>query len=92
MGFGILGYCPGTTMGAVGQGSLDALLGGIPGMLLGAGVYAAIYPRLRDGVLKKGSFGDRTIPEMLGLKPAIGVTLAFIIIIGFLFALEKMGY
>ena len=27
-GFAILGYCPGTLMGAVGQGSVDALLGG----------------------------------------------------------------
>ncbi len=34
VGFGILGYCPGTMIGAVGQGSLDALFGGLPGMLL----------------------------------------------------------
>ena len=28
IGFGLLGYCPGTMAGAAGQGSLDALLGG----------------------------------------------------------------
>jgi len=29
LGFGILGYCPGTVVGAVAQGSLDALFGGV---------------------------------------------------------------
>ena len=32
VGFGTLGYCPGTVMGAVGQGALDALFGGLIGM------------------------------------------------------------
>jgi len=36
IGFGILGYCPGTLVGAIGQGSLDALFGGMIGLLIGA--------------------------------------------------------
>ena len=53
VGFGILGYCPGTLAGAVGQGSLDALLGGLVGILIGAGIFASLYPRLDILVLKK---------------------------------------
>ena len=39
IGWGLLGYCPGTSLGALGEGRIDALWG-IGGMLLGAGVYA----------------------------------------------------
>jgi hypothetical protein len=50
VGFGILGYCPGTMVGAVGQGSLDALFGGIIGMLIGAGIFSEMYPKLERGI------------------------------------------
>lgn len=36
VGFAVLGYCPGTIMGAIGQGSLDALTGGFVGILIGS--------------------------------------------------------
>jgi len=45
LGFGTLGYCPGTVAGAVGQGSLDALFGGVVGIFIGAGLFAHLYPR-----------------------------------------------
>ena len=35
VGLAILGYCPGTSAGAAGQGSLDALVGGVGGMIAG---------------------------------------------------------
>ena len=66
IGFAILGYCPGTLAGAVGQGSLDALLGGGPGILTGAAVYAAVYPRLAKSVLNTGQFEKDTLPELTG--------------------------
>src|SRR4030067_839035 len=39
-GFAVLGHCPGTLAGAVGQGSLGALFGGLAGILLGAGLFS----------------------------------------------------
>lgn len=65
LGFGLLGYCPGTAAGASGQGSLDALFGGVGGMLLGTAFYSEIYPRIEASVLRWGSFGDITLPELL---------------------------
>ena len=65
VGFAILGYCPGTMIGAVGQGSLDALFGGLPGMLLGTGLFAALYPILEKKILNKGYFGEITLPQLL---------------------------
>ena len=52
LGFALLGYCPGTIAGAIGNGYLDALVGGLTGILLGSGLLAAAYPRLRSGILK----------------------------------------
>jgi hypothetical protein len=65
VGFGILGYCPGTMVGAVGQGSLDALFGGIVGMLIGAGIFSEMYPKLERNILNKGYFGELTWPQLL---------------------------
>ena len=81
VGFAILGYCPGTTAGAVGQGSLDALLAGVPGMVFGAALYAKIYPRLASGILNAGSFGAKTLPDLLGMSPwpVIGIVAGIII-------------
>ena len=68
VGFGLLGYCPGTVVGAAAQGGLDALLGGIPGILLGAGLFAAAYPALKSRLLDKGVFIRLTLPELLGVN------------------------
>lgn len=64
-GFALLGYCPGTIAGAIGNGFLDALAGGLTGILLGSGFFAALYPRLKDGILKWGYYGDVTLPRLL---------------------------
>lgn len=90
-GFGLLGYCPGTALGAVGQGSLDALFGGVAGMLLGAGVYAAMYPRVRERVLPYGSFGDVTVPELLRINPGFTVVGAGVILGALLLLIETAG-
>ena len=91
VGFGLLGYCPGTLMGAAGEGYLDALLGGIPGVLLGASLFAALYPRLEKIVLKKGDIGTVTVPELLKINPWRIITPFCLIIIILLIWLEKAG-
>lgn len=91
LGFGILGYCPGTAAGAVGQGSLDALFGGILGILIGAGIFAAAYPALQKPVLERGDFGARTIPEILKLNAWVVVAVVAAAIFALLCFLEKSG-
>jgi len=67
VGWAILGYCPGTSAGALGEGRYDALWG-ILGMLLGAGLYAESYPEIKLTVLTWGDFGKITLPEILGVN------------------------
>ncbi|MGZ3595729.1 MAG: YeeE/YedE thiosulfate transporter family protein [Syntrophales bacterium] len=67
LGWGILGYCPGTQMGALGEGRWDALWG-IIGMIFGAALFAEAYPFLKATVLTWGDFGKITIPQILGVN------------------------
>jgi len=91
LGFGSLGYCPGTVAGAVGQGSLDALFGGVVGILIGAGLFAHLYPRLRVGILSKGNFGDVTLPQLLKVHPWVVVVLVVAMLVGLLWWIESSG-
>jgi hypothetical protein len=89
--FAVLGYCPGTAVGAVGQGSLDALFGGIPGILIGSGLYAVLYPRMLKSVLMVGDCGTLTLPELLKVNPWVVVLPAAILLTAVLFLFEVAG-
>lgn len=67
LGWGILGYCPGTQLGALGEGRWDTVWG-IIGMLFGAALFAEAYPFLKETVLTWGDFGKITIPQVLGIS------------------------
>ena len=67
VGWGMLGYCPGTSAGALGEGRWDALWG-ILGMLAGAALFAEAYPVLKTTVLTWGNLGKITIPQILGVS------------------------
>ncbi len=66
-GWGLLGYCPGTAAGALGEGRWDALCG-ILGMLVGAAIFAEAYPALKTSVLSWGNFGKITLPQILNVS------------------------
>lgn len=64
-GFALLGLCPGTAAGAVGTGSVHALFG-VWGMLLGAGAFASLYPKL-EGFMNSSDQGPVTLPQWSGI-------------------------
>jgi uncharacterized protein len=67
LGWGLIGYCPGTSMGALGEGRLDALWG-IIGMLTGAALFAETFPLMKQTVLAWGNLGKITIPQVFGVN------------------------
>jgi uncharacterized protein len=91
IGFALLGYCPGTVAGAVGTGALDALAGGMVGMVIGAGIFADAYPKLRATVLQRGPFPAVTVPEFLHLPPWVVIVLLEIAMIVLLLVLGHFG-
>ena len=90
VGWGLLGYCPGTAMGALGEGRWDAL-SGLAGMLVGAALFAEAYTGLRETVLTWGDFGQVTLPGVLGVSHWIIVPLYVIAALAFFRWLEKKG-
>jgi hypothetical protein len=91
IGFALLGYCPGTIAGAVGNGYLDAIVGGLAGILIGAGLFAALYPQLSQGILNKGDFGDLTLPRLFNVNDWIVVGPVAVLIFLLLYWLERAG-
>jgi len=91
IGFALLGYCPGTIAAALGNGWLDALAGGLPGILIGSGLLAAVYPKLKTRVFPAGAFGDLTLPRLFKVNDWV-VIIPLVIFIGAIFwLLERAG-
>jgi uncharacterized protein len=92
VGFALLGYCPGTVAGAAGTGALDALFGGMVGLVIGTGIFADLYPRLKNGILKKGPFPTITVQELLHLPVWIVIVFMEVAMIVFLVLLQYLGH
>ncbi|NLV26424.1 MAG: YeeE/YedE family protein [Methanomicrobiales archaeon] len=88
LGFALLGYCPGTVAGAIGQGQVDALLGGAIGIIIGTGIFAHFYPIINSKIHSIGIFPVETIPELIHLPRFIVTGLMVIVMIGILWILE----
>ncbi len=91
LGFALLGFCPGTIAGAVGNGSLDAALGGLAGIIIGSGLFAAAFPKLRNGILKWGDYGQLTLPQLLKVNEWVVIIPLSALIIVFFVVLELNG-
>ena len=65
VGFVVGGYCPGTSVAAVASGKLDAIVYAL-GIFAGTFAFAEAFPWLR-GFYLSGGFGERTLPQVLGL-------------------------
>lgn len=68
IGMVLLGYCPGTALAAIGQGSRDAAVG-VGGALVGAAVYAEAYPFLARVLQPIGNLGKITFADAAHASP-----------------------
>jgi len=91
VGFALLGYCPGTVAGAAGAGALDALFGGMTGLLVGAGFFADLYPSLKP-VLMKWPFPAVTVPEFLKMNTWVTIVILEAAMGGVLVLLGLYGF
>lgn len=92
LGFGLLGLCPGTVAGAVGRGSIDALVGGAVGLVIGTGLFATVYPRIGPLGARTGRLPWRTLADLLGgVNPWFAVVPAAVLILVLFGVLEFLG-
>lgn len=89
-GWALIGYCPGTGWGALGEGNLDAGFG-LLGVFVGGFIYSEIYPFLAKTVLTWGDLGNPTIPQALGINHWF-IIIPMIVAVALLFRwIEKLG-
>ena len=89
-GFALLGYCPGTAPGAMGQGALDALVGGVLGLTFGSWVYAVSYPRIAP-FLEKGEFKHERLQDLFHLGTWAVIVPLILLIVAVFVGLEWLG-
>ena len=73
-GWAVMGFCPGTSVGALGVGRCHALFA-IAGMLVGAAIYAELYPAMKSTVLAWNNLGKIGLPEVFGVNKWVIVAL-----------------
>lgn len=89
IGWGLLGYCPGTAAGAIGEGRMDGLWG-VLGMLCGGALYGVVYPFMKAHVISIGNYGKIGVPQIIGTNHwIVVVALAAITLLIFRFFERK---
>lgn len=90
IGWAVMGFCPGTSVGAVGEGRWHAIFGVI-GMIAGAAVYAELFPFFKSTVLNWADFGKIGLPEALRVNHWVVAVIFTIITIAMFRWFEKKG-
>ncbi|OAG28362.1 YeeE/YedE thiosulfate transporter family protein [Thermodesulfatator autotrophicus] len=70
LGWALLGYCPGTSTGALAEGAIDAFFG-ILGGILGAIAFAHTYDWWKANIYPIGALGKVRIPELISMPPIL---------------------
>ena len=87
IGFGLLGYCPGTIAGAIGSGYIDAVTGGFIGIVLGTVIYALMYKKLKAaGILTIDKYSEYSLFHKMSGNPfkvtlPIGVAIVLVMLV-----------
>jgi hypothetical protein len=90
VGWGLFGFCPGTAVGAVGEGRWGTVWG-IIGMVVGAAFYAEAYPFMKQTVLTWGKLGKLTLPQVLGVNHWVVIPVMILGTLGVFSWFERKG-
>jgi len=88
VGMALLGYCPGTGVAAIGQGSRDAIFG-LLGMVFGAAVFAESYAFLSSRLDPIGNLGKVTLADVAHISPWVFIAALAVIAAVLFTILEK---
>jgi uncharacterized protein len=87
-GWAFAGYCPGTSVGAVGEGRWHAIWV-VLGMVAGAALYAEAYPALEKNLLAWGDLGQVTLPALTGISAWILIGALALLFLGLFWFFEN---
>lgn len=89
VGWAVSGYCPGTSLVAMGEGKIDAaitVLGGLVGALALALVWDWVEPNLVEPL----NYGSKSLPDVLGVKPLLVATVLTAVFVAFVMYLDHL--
>ncbi len=89
VGMATAGYCPGTVVAEVGEGRLDALLAGVPGLLAGALAFGVLHPSFMPALTRGALRGTVTLATVLGVSPWLALVLFVEVAVGVLYLLAR---
>lgn len=87
IGFALAAYCPGTSAVAFGQGNYDALAVML-GMMIGSYVFAEASGWIDRTLNRWGNQGELTFDQFLGIRKAVSVPVAAIVVLLILLAVH----
>lgn len=90
VGWSFTGLCPGTSLGALGEGRLHALPV-IAGMLVGAMLFAHTYDFMKSTVLSWKDYGPIGLPGVTGIPAFVFVAVFIVCAVLLLRFLDKKG-
>jgi uncharacterized membrane protein YedE/YeeE len=90
VGLGVLGYCPGTGVAALGQGNYDAIAG-ILGLMGGSYLFAETSGFVGSTIEKIGSRGRLMLPDLLGMNRTVFIVLFVPLLVAGLFVVAQLG-
>lgn len=88
LGWSVMGYCPGTSVGALAEGRWHAIFA-VAGMIAGAAFYAELYPFFKETVLAWQDWGKIGLPEILSVNAWIVIAVLTLGYLGLFVFFEK---
>lgn len=88
IGWGVCGYCPGTTWAAVGEGRLDAIFA-LLGGLSGAAVFAHLHERLIPLLYDPTNMGRLTVTDAVG-NHALALVVVLVVMGGGIYLIGRI--
>ncbi|MHB8955133.1 MAG: YeeE/YedE thiosulfate transporter family protein [Pirellulaceae bacterium] len=90
VGFGLIGYCPGTGAAALGQGNWDALAG-VLGLMVGSYLFAESSGWLEKSIMKWGNRGKLLLPELVRMRLATFLLIWLVLLLVLLIAVDRLA-
>lgn len=90
VGWAVSGYCPGTSLVAMGEGKTDAVIT-VFGGLVGALTLALTWDWIEPNLVEPLNYGPKSLPDVLGVKPLLVATALTAIIVAFVMYLDHLS-
>lgn len=90
VGWAVSGYCPGTSLVAMGEGKTDAAIT-VFGGLVGALALALTWDWIEPNLVQPLNYGPKSLPEVLGVKPLLVAVALTAVIVAFVMYLDHLS-